>query len=145
MNRFSGFFFLALIVIVLWVISIVLMIGVYGIPKSASEAGDMFGGVNALFSGLALAGVIFTVWLQTLDVKTNQENLNNSIESHRLSLEIMALSALIQEADCALSRYERWEKSENSGDYSTAKAKVRESLVGHRKKLEHLLNDVQSI
>lgn len=66
------------------------------------------------------------------------------MEANRQSLEIMALSALIQEADCALLRYERWEKSDNAGDYKNAKAKVRESLSDHRAKLEKLLNDLES-
>jgi len=145
MIRFAGFFFLSLVVIALWSVSIIIITEIYGIPSNASEAGDMFGGINALFSGLALAGVIFTVWLQSLDVKTNQDNLNKSMESNRRSLEIMALSALIQEADCALARYERWEKSDKAGDYTNAKAKVRTALGGHRKKLESLLDEVQSI
>lgn len=145
MKRFAGFFFLSLFVIALWSVSIVITTEIYGIPSNASEAGDMFGGINALFSGLALAGVIFTIWLQSLDVKTNQDNLNKSIESNRRSLEIMALSSLIQEADSALARYERWEKSDNAGDYTNAKAKVRAALSEHRKKLEVLLDEVQSI
>lgn len=145
MKRFAGFFFLAMVVVALWVASVVIVINIYGLPTNAAEAGDMFGGINALFSGLALAGVIFTVWLQSLDVKTNQENLNKSMESNRRSLEIMALSALIQEADSALLRYERWEKTENAGNYDSAKAKVRQALNGHRGQLERLLNDVQSV
>lgn len=100
--------------------------------------------MNASEAGGIFAGVIFTVWLQSLDVKTNQENLNKSMEANRQSLEIMALSALIQEADCALLPYERWEKSDNAGDYKNAKAKVRESLSDHRVKLEKLLKDLES-
>ena len=104
----------------------------------------MFGGINALFSGLALSGIIFTVWLQSIDVKTNQDNLNKYIEANKCSMEIMALSALIQEADCALARYERWEASDNSGDYTNAKSVVRNKLNEHRAQLERVLNCIAS-
>jgi len=33
-------------------------------PSGAGEFGDMFGGVNALFSGFAFLGVIIAIWLQ---------------------------------------------------------------------------------
>ena len=144
MKRFFGFFFLALLVIAIWVVSIFTMTQLYGVPSTASEAGEMFGGVNALFSGLALAGVIFTVWLQSLDLKANQENLNKSMEANRCSMEIMALSALIQESDCALARYERWEAAGSNGDYKNAKAKVRQKLNEHRNKLEQALTQIEN-
>jgi hypothetical protein len=132
------------VVIAIWYLSIPFVINTYGEPKDVASAGDMFGGINALFSGLALAGVIFAVWLQTLDVRTNQQNLEKTIESNKFSLEIMALSSLIQEADSALQRYERWEKYEGAGDYSQAKSTVREKLKLHREKLEEKLAQINS-
>ena len=128
----------------IWYLSILFIVEKYGEPESVASAGDMFGGINSLFSGLALAGVIFAVWLQTLDVKTNQMNLEKTIASNRLSLEIMALSCLIQEADSALQRYERWEVAEGSGDYSQAKSKVRDKLKTHREQLERKLEEIEN-
>ena len=142
MKRFFGFFFLGVLVIAIWLGSSFFLVELYGIPKTASEAGEMFGGVNALFSGLALAGVIFTVWLQSADLKTNEKNLNKSMEANQRSMEIMALSALIQESDCALARYERWESAD--ADYAKAKATVRKKLNEHRKKLELVLDDIEN-
>ena len=142
MKRFFGFFFLGFLVIAIWLGSSIFMVELYGIPKTASEAGEMFGGVNALFSGLALAGVIFTVWLQSADLKTNEKNLNKSMEANQRSMDIMALSALIQESDCALARYERWESAD--ADYAKAKATVRKKLNEHRKKLELVLDDIEN-
>ncbi len=128
----------------LWYFSIPFVVGLYGEPQDVSAAGEMFGGINALFSGLALAGVIFAVWLQTLDVKTNQKNLEKTMQSNKLSLEIMALSSLVHEADSALERYDRWEKTEGSGNYSKAKEKVREKLKSHREQLERKLEEVKN-
>ncbi len=126
-----------------WYFSIPLVTNMYGEPKDVSAAGEMFGGINALFSGLALAGVIFAVWLQTIDVKTNRENLEKTIQSNKLSLEIMALSSLIQEADSALERYERWEKAKGAGSYSKTKEKVRKKLKSHREQLENKLENIK--
>ena len=128
----------------IWYFSIPFVIEMYGEPIDVAAAGDMFGGINALFSGLALAGVIFAVWLQTLDVKTNQENLEKTMKANKLSLEVMALSSLVQEANSALERYERWEKTEGAGDYSQAKSKVREKLKFHREKLERKLYEIEN-
>lgn len=44
-------------------------------PVTAHDFGDMFGAINALFSGLALAGVIYVVLMQTEDIK-KQSNEN---------------------------------------------------------------------
>ncbi len=67
------------------------------------------------------------------------------METNKQSLEIMALSSLIQEADCALQRYERWEKSENSGDYTEAKKTVRDKLKLLRERLENKLFEVEHL
>lgn len=57
----------------------------------------------------------------------------------------MALSSLIQEADCALQRYERWEKSANSGDYGEASKTVRDKLKLHRERLEDKLIQIEDL
>ena len=145
MKRLFCFILLLVVITGLWFFSIEFVVQQFGLPANAAEAGDMFGGINALFSGLALAGVIFAVWLQTKDVQTNQKNLEKTIESNKQSLEIMALSSLIQEADSALLRYERWEQKEGAGNYENAKAKVREKLVLHRNKLEKKLTEIEKV
>lgn len=40
--------------------------------------GDMFGSINALFSGLALAGIIFTFFLQREDLKITRKDLEQT-------------------------------------------------------------------
>ena len=45
--------------------------------------GDMFGAANALFSGLAFAGLIYTVWLQRIELRFQREDL----EATRLVLD----------------------------------------------------------
>ena len=67
---------------VLIVVVILVMIGaglyipeVYNKPNSAGEFGDMFGGVNALFSGLAFVGVIYAILLQRRELQLQREEL----------------------------------------------------------------------
>lgn len=45
--------------------------------------GDSFGAVNALFSGLALIGVVVTVYLQSKDLKESVTAQKKSAEAHR--------------------------------------------------------------
>lgn len=70
----------------IWVLFgvILLIIGIWFLNKELLENkcfddrgtfGDMFGGVNALFSGFALAGIIFTILLQRIELKYQREEL----------------------------------------------------------------------
>ena len=45
--------------------------------------GDMFGAVNAVFSGLAFAGIIISLYLQRIDLKTQKEQLELNYEEVR--------------------------------------------------------------
>ena len=45
-------------------------------PQKAGSFGDMFGAVNALFSGLALAFVAVAVWLQSRQLAAQKEELS---------------------------------------------------------------------
>jgi len=43
--------------------------------------GDMFGGLNSLFSGLAFAGIVFTILLQRIELKYQREELRLTRET----------------------------------------------------------------
>lgn len=47
-------------------------------PNDRGTLGDMFGTVNALFSGLALAGIIFTILLQRKELAYQREELKET-------------------------------------------------------------------
>ncbi len=42
--------------------------------------GDMFGAVNALFSGLAFAGMIYAIWLQSQELRRTNEEMGGQSE-----------------------------------------------------------------
>ena len=43
--------------------------------EARGQFGDLFGGVNALFTGLAFAGVIYTILLQRRELELQREEL----------------------------------------------------------------------
>lgn len=52
-------------------------------PKSYGEFGDMYGSMNAFFSGLALIGVVITIYLQKKELQAQREELKDTrIEFH---------------------------------------------------------------
>ena len=57
----------------------------------------MFGAVNALFSGLAFAGIIVALFLQRQDLEMQRDVLNLQMEEIRLQREELARSAVAQE------------------------------------------------
>ena len=79
---------LILVGVLLWVIvdlSIFLLLPDW---STRGQFGDMFGAINALFSGLALAGVIYAVFLQRAQIAIQERDL-------RLNARLNALAALI--------------------------------------------------
>lgn len=68
-------YILAGAVFVIWILS---AIAVYFVSKEWSvrgQFGDMFGAVNALFSGLAFAGLIYTIILQREELSLQRKEL----------------------------------------------------------------------
>lgn len=66
---------LILFVILIWGLSAVLII--YFLPEWSNRGtfGDLFGAVNALFSALAFAVLIYTIVLQREEIKANREEI----------------------------------------------------------------------
>lgn len=65
-------------IITLWAISALLLFLVYDNQTDRGAFGDMFGAVNALFSGLALAGVIYTIFLQSKELSLQREEIKQT-------------------------------------------------------------------
>lgn len=55
----------------------------YPCSEEAGQFGDMFGGVNALFGGLAFAGVIFAILLQKRELQLQRKELEQTREELR--------------------------------------------------------------
>lgn len=72
----EGLAIIVLVIITLWFASFVVISVFYGkFPDNPEAVGDQFGAVNALFSGLAFAGIIYTILLQRRDLEMRREVL----------------------------------------------------------------------
>lgn len=71
-NKLFAILLFAVFIVVLWAI-----MGLYYASNvdNTAEIGDSFGAFNALFSGLALVGVIVAIYLQGLELKETQKEL----------------------------------------------------------------------
>jgi hypothetical protein len=71
-SRFAPIFII-IFVVILWGLNYYLLIDDV---KNRGTIGDMFGAVNALFSGLAFAGVVYAIFLQRKELKLQREELS---------------------------------------------------------------------
>lgn len=97
MNPWRWFGLAAVFVITVWLISWALITWQLGNPKEPGLFGDMFGAANALFSGLAFAGVIVAILMQRDELRLQREEI-------RLQRKELARSALAQEAQAEILR-----------------------------------------
>ena len=72
------------------------------------QFGDMFGAVNALFSGLAMAGVIYAVYLQRTELvlqrhelKAQREEMSKTVGAQTRQLHITIQSLAIEHEELA--------------------------------------------
>lgn len=68
-------FILLGLVLLLWGLTLLLTTLFLSEWSDRGTFGDMFGSVNALFSGLAFAGIIFTIYLQSKELSLQREEL----------------------------------------------------------------------
>ena len=76
---------------------------------SRGQLGDLFGGVNAIFSGLALAGVVTAVILQSRELELQRKEMEKSREQLILTRDEMSLQReqlALQREELQLSREE---------------------------------------
>lgn len=75
--------------IITGVITVLIIIGIWYLtylllkdlePSDRGTLGDMFGTINALFSGLAFAGIIFTILLQRKELRYQRDELKETRE-----------------------------------------------------------------
>lgn len=88
------------VVLILWALSFILFF--FKDSEKRGHFGDMFGAVNALFSGLAFAGLIITLILQKNELSLQREEL-------KLTREEMRNQRLEFEKENETLRYQRFE------------------------------------
>ncbi|PRX53623.1 hypothetical protein [Flagellimonas meridianipacifica] len=66
---------LLFVVVGIWVLSAILILVFLDDWESRGTFGDLFGAVNALFSGMAFAGLLYTIILQKQDINLQREEI----------------------------------------------------------------------
>src|SRR4030042_5162557 len=67
--------------------------------------GDMFGAINALFTGITLAGLIYTIYQQQKDTETTREETNRSIAAQENAAEALRRQAELLHRTATLNAY----------------------------------------
>lgn len=102
--------YLALAVLSLWAISFLIII--FAVPswEERAQLGDLFGVINSLFSGLAFAGVIYTIYLQReelalqrRELQLTREELQRAASAQEHSQEALQKQVRVMETTARLS------------------------------------------
>ena len=82
--------------------------------ESRGQIGDLFGGVNALFTGLAFAALIYTIVLQRKELEVQRQDLalsrnelRNSVEAQRGQVEQLERAASLSAISTLIGSYGR--------------------------------------
>jgi hypothetical protein len=86
--------FIALIIFCLWFGYAFWIESKYSTMGDRGLHGDMYGGLNALFSGLAFAGVIYTIHLQREELALQRKELELTREELKRTADASAQSAV---------------------------------------------------
>jgi hypothetical protein len=110
---------LFIVVFFVWLLSFIIMLSTVKDWNARGNFGDSFGGINALFSGLAFAGIIYTILLQKKELTLQRQEmadtrveLRRSAEAQERSerafqkqIEMMNLSARLNALNSAVEYY----------------------------------------
>src|SRR4051794_21505920 len=99
----------AVAVITLWAGSAALIFRLYPHdPTARGTFGDLFGAVNALFSGLAFLGVVVALVIQGEQLRLQQQEIREGQEAQRRDESRAAFLAKLEALNNALDIYGRW-------------------------------------
>ncbi len=128
-----------ILVLIIWVVSALVIIWQIDNWSDRGTFGDLFGAVNALFSGLAFAGLIFTIVLQKRElalqrseIAQNRIELKKTAKSQQHSekalfeqVEQMKISAKLNALNTIINYYNIQIASTNNSEEVILKAKER--------------------
>lgn len=90
-NKLVGLYVLLGIVIIVWIASLFGLNQLISDPARKGQFGDSFGAINSLFSGLALAGIIYTIYLQKKELSLQRKELSDTREEFKTQNKTLSL------------------------------------------------------
>ncbi|WP_299549038.1 hypothetical protein [Seonamhaeicola sp.] len=122
-DKLNGLYILLVIVVIIWISSVFIIPCFLSDLEKRALLGDSFGTINSLFSGLAFAGIIYTILLQRKELALQRQELKET----RLELE---RSANAQE------KSERQQRRQSENLKITAKLNALSTLVSYYSNVE---------
>lgn len=122
-DKLGGLFTLLIGVFVIWLISILIIPYIYSELTDRASFGDSFGLINSLFSGLAFAGIIYTILLQRKELSLQRKELQETREE-------LKRSATAQE------KSEKQQKRQSENLKMTAKLNALSTLISYYSDVE---------
>ena len=130
---------LIFLVILIWIISTIIILYSLEDWSDRGTFGDLFGAVNALFSGLAFAGLIYTIFLQKQDLKLqrneitlNRNELKKTAKAQQQSekalveqVEQMKISSKLNALNTLINYYNIQISNSNNSEEIVIKAKLK--------------------
>jgi hypothetical protein len=108
-------FYFVIGVLLLWFILGYVSPYIFGNIGLSGQIGDSFGSANALFSGLAFVGLIYTIILQQRQISLQREQFQYEIEANEMSKNFSLLNKLFDEIKDDLDNFEyNDEKGQNA-------------------------------
>lgn len=112
MRKYSKLLIISLIIVVSQVIIATIIYFNFDSWTDRGTFGDMFGAINTLFSGLAFAGVVYAIFLQSNELELQREELHltrteirKSADSQADQVKLMVQSAKLNALSSKLDTY----------------------------------------
>ena len=99
----KGALLLVAAVVILWAATPFAVSLFFKLPTEAGAFGDLFGSINALFSGLAFVGLVYAILLQRRELELQRLELQATREEMKLARTEAARSASAQEGAARVS------------------------------------------
>lgn len=116
------------IVLVLWSLN---WLAIFLDANPRGTLGDMFGAVNALFSGLAFAGIIITIYMQKHELELQREELSETRTVFKGQNELMTAQQNDNTFFNLLENHRQLIESFKTGNFKSYGGKGLEGLRGH--------------
>jgi hypothetical protein len=146
-SRISLLIGLIAVVIIAWGASTAIIMFSLDSWSDRGTFGDLFGSINALFSGLAFAGLLYTIILQKQDlnlqkkeIALNRTELKKSAKAQQGQVEEMKISSKLKALNTIINYYNlRISNSENSEELILKFKEKRKETI---KEIEQLIDRV---
>jgi len=150
---------LIMLIIIIWLCTLIGGYASFDNWAERGQFGDLFGSINALFSGLALAGIIYTIYLQKQELslqrteltlqrkatEASQAELANQVKVQKDALKV-AISQV--EVEAQKSYIEFWKEEKNMFILYESKERIRnENDVSERciRKMRESADNISNI